>query len=162
MKRYLSNRWFKIGFWLVILGWGPLLSVVVLSAVHLWPDPNPNPIGFGLLFFVTSWPAVICLAVGAIQVQRNGSQPRVESSRSQSAGDASPRAFLDAALEWAQLPAARVVTGILGAWLAWRGAITVRHEQNHHRGAAAMILYGAILIYWAITTKIPDWVKRRR
>ena len=33
-------------------------------------DPNPNPIGFGLLFFVTFWPAVICLGVGFFQSRR--------------------------------------------------------------------------------------------
>jgi NAD(P)-dependent dehydrogenase (short-subunit alcohol dehydrogenase family) len=30
----------------------------------LWPDPDPNPIGPGLLFGITLWPAVICLVQG--------------------------------------------------------------------------------------------------
>lgn len=70
MKEYLNNRWFKIGFWLVVIGWGPLISIVSLAAIGLWPDPNPNPVGPGILFFLTSWPAIICLGIGVFQVKR--------------------------------------------------------------------------------------------
>lgn len=70
MARWLSNLWIQVGLALVVLGWGPLLGIVLLAALGLWPDPNPNPIGPGLLFFVTAWPALICLGVGARQVRR--------------------------------------------------------------------------------------------
>lgn len=69
MKNYLGNRWIQIGLALVVLGWGPLLAIIVLAAIGVWPDPNPNPIGPGLLFFFTAWPAVICLVVGVVRVQ---------------------------------------------------------------------------------------------
>ena len=72
MKAFLSNRWSRIGLALAIFGCGPLCVIVLLAAVGLWPDPNPNPIGPGLLFF-TSWPALICLAVGAFQTWRSRS-----------------------------------------------------------------------------------------
>ena len=71
MKKYLGNLWIKIGLALVLFGWGPLLSIIVLADIGLWPDPNPNPIGPGLLFFFTSWPAIICLGIGAVQVRRD-------------------------------------------------------------------------------------------
>ena len=70
MNEYLANRWFKAGFWLALIGWSPLLAIIVLAAIGLWPDPNPNPIGPGLLFFVTFWPAIICAAIGIFQVRR--------------------------------------------------------------------------------------------
>lgn len=70
MKEYLANRWFKLGFWLAVIGWSPLWAIVLLAAVGLWPDPNPNPIGPGLLFFFSFWPAVIAMGVGAWQVRR--------------------------------------------------------------------------------------------
>ena len=73
MKAYFENRLFKIGFWLLVLGSGPLVGIIVLASVGLWPDPNPNPIGPGLLFFFTFWPAVICLGIGAVQVWRRRS-----------------------------------------------------------------------------------------
>lgn len=70
MSRYLANRLFKIGFWLFVWGCGPLLAIIMLAAVGLWPDPNPNPIGPGLLAFFTFWPSLICMALGAAQVRR--------------------------------------------------------------------------------------------
>ena len=70
MKKYLKNIWVKIAFVLVVFGWGPLWVIVMLAAIGLWPDPNPNPIGPGLLFFFTFWPAVICAGIGVFQVRR--------------------------------------------------------------------------------------------
>lgn len=70
MKDYLANRWFKTGTYLVVLGWGPLLAIIILAAIGLWPDPDPNPVGPGLLFFFTFWPAVICLGIGTWQTRR--------------------------------------------------------------------------------------------
>jgi hypothetical protein len=67
MSRFFANRWSKVGAALVVFGWGPLLLIVALAAIGFWPDPNPNPIGPGLLFFFTFWPAVICLAIGVFQ-----------------------------------------------------------------------------------------------
>lgn len=72
MKALLSNRLFKIGAIIAMVGWTPLFAVVLLATVGLWPDPNPNPIGLGLLFFFSFWPAVICLGIGAFQVWRRG------------------------------------------------------------------------------------------
>jgi len=69
-NRYVSNRMIQIGLALVIFGWGPLLAIIALAGLGLWPDPNPNPIGPGLLFFVTSWPAIICLVIGFVQAGR--------------------------------------------------------------------------------------------
>ncbi len=69
-NRYLGNRLVQIGLALIVFGWGPLWGIVLLAALGLWPDPNPNPIGPGLLFFVTAWPALICLGIGCFQVWR--------------------------------------------------------------------------------------------
>lgn len=70
MSDFLASRWTKVGLFLVVFGWGPLLAIILLAAVGLWPDPNPNPIGPGLLFFVTFWPAVVCLLVGYFRRRR--------------------------------------------------------------------------------------------
>ena len=70
MRNYLSNRWIKIGLAFAIFGWGPLWIIVLLASIGPWPDPNPNPIGPGLLFFFTFWPAVACLITGILQVRR--------------------------------------------------------------------------------------------
>jgi hypothetical protein len=68
--RLLCNRWLIIGLLLVLFGWGPLLTIGLLATIGLWPDPNPNPIGPGMLFFFTSWPAVICIGIGIRQILR--------------------------------------------------------------------------------------------
>lgn len=73
MQGFLSNRWSKIGLALVIFGWGPLLLIIALAAIGLWPDPDPNPVGPGLLFALTSWPAIICLGIGVYQTRRKNS-----------------------------------------------------------------------------------------
>jgi hypothetical protein len=70
MKEYRKNRLVQTGFWLLVIGSGPLFGIIFLADIGLWPDPNPNPIGPGLLFFFTFWPAVICMGIGIFQVWR--------------------------------------------------------------------------------------------
>jgi hypothetical protein len=70
MNRLFANRLSKIGFWLFVLGSCPLLAIIVLASIGLWPDPNPNPIGPGLLAFFTFWPSIICMVIGAIQASK--------------------------------------------------------------------------------------------
>jgi hypothetical protein len=69
---YLRSWWVRIGLGMLVLGSGPLLAIVLLAAIGLWPDSNPNPIGPGLLFFFTFWPSVVCLAIGVIRVRPTG------------------------------------------------------------------------------------------
>jgi hypothetical protein len=74
MKQYVGNRFFRIGATIALVGWTPLLAIILLAAIGLWPDPNPNPIGPGLLFFFSFWPALVCLGIGAFQVWRRPRQ----------------------------------------------------------------------------------------
>ncbi len=67
---YWQSWWVRTGVGLLVVGTGPLLFIIVAAAVGLWPDPNPNPIGPGLLFFFTFWPALLCIVVGVIRVRR--------------------------------------------------------------------------------------------
>jgi hypothetical protein len=68
MRALMGNRFFRIGAIIALVGWSPLLAIIVLSGIGLWPDPDPNPIGPGLLFFFTFLPAVLCLGIGTVQV----------------------------------------------------------------------------------------------
>jgi hypothetical protein len=43
---------------------------VGLAAAGLWPDPDPNPVGFGLLAGLTFWPAVILMLVGVVRARK--------------------------------------------------------------------------------------------
>ena len=74
MGSYLQSTWTKVGIGLLVVGAGPLLFIILAAAVGLWPDPNPNPVGPGLLFFVTFWPAVICIVIGVVRVRSRSVQ----------------------------------------------------------------------------------------
>ncbi len=71
---YLANRLVRWGLILFAVGSGPLLLIILAAAVGLWPDPNPNPIGPGLLAFLTFWPSVALIAVGLLQVRTKRSR----------------------------------------------------------------------------------------
>jgi hypothetical protein len=58
-----------LGFGLLLVGSGPLWFIIIASVLGLWPDPSPNPVGPGRLFFITFWPAVFLIAVGAFDVR---------------------------------------------------------------------------------------------
>ena len=69
MKEYFSNWIFTVGFIMLVLGSAPLITILVLAKIGVWPDPDPNPIGTGLLTFVTFWPGVLLMVIGVRQVQ---------------------------------------------------------------------------------------------
>lgn len=71
MNKYLASRRVKIGVALILFGAGPLVAIMVAAAIGLWPDPNPNPVGPGILAFFTFWPGVLTLASGIQQVRRD-------------------------------------------------------------------------------------------
>ncbi len=65
-SRFKLTRLFWIGLALLVLGTGPLLAIGIAATLGLLSDPNPNPIGPGLLAFFTFWPAVILIVWGLI------------------------------------------------------------------------------------------------
>jgi hypothetical protein len=70
MMRYRDSRLFVWGMGLLVLGSGPLLAIIAAASMGLTKDPNPNPIGPGLLAALTFWPSIIMIVVGAIKVSR--------------------------------------------------------------------------------------------
>ena len=64
--RFTLTRMFWVGIGLFVLGTGPLLAIILAASLGLLSDPNPNPVGPGLLAFFTFWPAVILTVWGLI------------------------------------------------------------------------------------------------
>lgn len=75
-RALLADRLVRWGLALLLLGSGPLFFIIIAAAVGLWPDPNPNPIGPGLLCFFTFWPSLALLAVGALRVRAHQRRER--------------------------------------------------------------------------------------
>lgn len=71
LSRLWKNRYFKIGLLLLVVGTGPLLAIIAAAKLGLTSDPNPNPIGFGILAFFTFWPGVILMILGLVTSRRD-------------------------------------------------------------------------------------------
>jgi hypothetical protein len=65
MIRYWRSRLFRVGVVLLIVGTGPLVAIIAAAKVGLTQDPDPNPVGFGMLAGLTFWPSVILMGIGA-------------------------------------------------------------------------------------------------
>lgn len=70
MREYLKSRLVVTGLLLILLGSAPLITIIVLADLGLWPDPDPNPVGPGILHFLTFWPGVVCVITGGVKVYR--------------------------------------------------------------------------------------------
>jgi hypothetical protein len=68
--RYRDSWLVRCGVALLLIGAAPLLLVIAAAGLGLTKDPNPNPVGFGILFGLTFWPAVILIVAGALSVRR--------------------------------------------------------------------------------------------
>lgn len=65
---YLRSWWIRGGIAVLLICAAPLLAVVIASALGLLSDPNPNPIGFGLLFVAGAAVETVLVSIGAITV----------------------------------------------------------------------------------------------
>ena len=63
---------FWIGLAVLVLGTGPLVTVMLAAALGLSADPNPNPVGLGLLAGISFWPGIAITAIGILQKVRGG------------------------------------------------------------------------------------------
>jgi hypothetical protein len=68
--RYRDSRLVRWGVGLLVIGSGPLFLIIAAAGMGLTKDPNPNPVGFGILAGVTIWPAVVMIIVGIVSVSR--------------------------------------------------------------------------------------------
>ncbi len=75
MRTYLRSGLVRAGLLLLAIGTGPLVGYVLLAkyghgALGVTPDPNPNPVMFGILAMLTFWPSVIMIGIGVLMVRR--------------------------------------------------------------------------------------------
>ena len=66
MKKFLKlNLFVKTGFFTLVLGTVPLLVIIILDTFGL--VNVSNPVGFGIISFITFWPAIILIIIGAFK-----------------------------------------------------------------------------------------------
>jgi len=58
------NGLLRLGLWVLAIGCGPLLLFLGADAIGLVSDPDPNPVGLGMLFFISVWPGAAMLVAG--------------------------------------------------------------------------------------------------
>ena len=49
----------------LVLGMAPLLLTILFAWLGWTSDPNPNPVGFGMLAMCTFWPSIALVVGGA-------------------------------------------------------------------------------------------------
>ncbi|HEU5016421.1 MAG TPA: hypothetical protein VFT69_00455 [Pseudolabrys sp.] len=64
--RFKLSVLFWVGIGVLVVGTGPLVLFGIAFSLGFISDPNPNPIGLGLLAFFTFWPGIVIMAAGLI------------------------------------------------------------------------------------------------
>jgi hypothetical protein len=54
------------------------MLIIVAAKLGFLHDPNPNPIGPGILCGFTFSPAIICIVIGVVRVRRRAAAKRSE------------------------------------------------------------------------------------
>ncbi len=57
-KSFPKNWPLILGFCLLLLGTGPLASIMAFASLGYGDDPNPNPVLFGILAWLTFYPSL--------------------------------------------------------------------------------------------------------
>lgn len=65
-RTYWRSWWTRGGLAVAVIGSLPLLVVGIAAALGLWPDPRPNPVGFGLLFVFSAALGSLMALVGIL------------------------------------------------------------------------------------------------
>ena len=68
--RYWLSNWVRSGIAVMVVGALPLLLTILAANVHLLADPNPNPVGFGVLFFFSVILGSIVVLAGIVRSER--------------------------------------------------------------------------------------------
>lgn len=65
--RESGRRWLRRGAILFAVGTGPLLLIIALSKIGIG-DPNPNPVGPGMLALFTFYPSLAMMLYGGVRM----------------------------------------------------------------------------------------------
>jgi hypothetical protein len=66
--QFFDSWLIRIGVILLVVGTGPLIGIILAARLGLTDDPNPNPIGPGIMAGLSFLPSVVMILVGIVQV----------------------------------------------------------------------------------------------
>jgi hypothetical protein len=143
MKRFLASHLVRYGLVLFVVGCGPLLAIIAAASLGLTSDPNPNPVGPGLLAMVTFWPSIVITGIGVYRVARSDAPPSADETMSLGSVFSSP--------------IGRAGAAVLGLWLVQAGA---RSLGEGGRGPASALILGAVCLWFCVAGRLPTWFRR--
>lgn len=73
--RYLRSPWVRAALVTITIAALPLVAIGVLAAAGIWPDPNPNPIGPGLLFVAGLVLGTLLVTIGILHMALTKQNP---------------------------------------------------------------------------------------
>ena len=74
-SRTIRSRLFLAGLCTFVLGSGPLLVILLASSLGWTDDPDPNPVGPGILAMLTFWPSIIMMVIAIVRGGRSNNAP---------------------------------------------------------------------------------------
>jgi hypothetical protein len=178
--RFLDSRLVRAGLALFVIGCGPLLLIILADSLGLTPDPEPNPVLFGMMALLTFWPSIGLVGAGILATlirERNGVKattavprhgPGSGAAVSQSSGSArlatgSTTADVATVNSWKA-----IVHGPLGRGAAAVGGVVfiiqgmTAPDGLANRGAASAVVLGGVAIWFAAAGRLPNWFRRWR
>lgn len=176
LRHYLASRLVQAGLLVLVLGTGPLLLIIVAATLGLTRDPNPNPIGPGMLAMLTFWPGVILTVIGLTRQHRR--LPDAMAARDDAMGGpadamvgsagamSEPVSTAGSGIDLERIqavlatPAVRLVIGVLAIVLGVKGYSSL--ETDPSRGAASLMIIAFAMLYWGVFGRFPRFLLRRR
>lgn len=76
IRNIVRSRLFIAGLAVLALGVGPLLLIILFAKLGLTRDPNPNPVGPGILAMLSFWPGVGLVVAGVVKELLSGRRGR--------------------------------------------------------------------------------------
>ena len=71
--KVFKNWLVRAGVIMLVVGTGPLLAIIAAAKLGLTADPDPNPVGPGMLAGLTFWPSVILIGLGVFRARKQES-----------------------------------------------------------------------------------------
>lgn len=158
LTHYLDSRLVRAGLIVLGVGCGPLFLIIIAASLGLTRDPNPNPIGPGILAMLTFMPGLALVGAG---ITRQALFPRAvveEPPDTPQPIVRDPGKRWEVVDRWLASTPGRSINLVLGMIFCVNGASGLNTVSG--RGPASMVVLGIALVHCAFSGRIPRWFGR--